>query len=76
MKYLKEATEIMEMYRESWMDDGDWHEFLYEISRDGYTISMIAKDLEKGVENGYKIEYQMQIVKDLLKVIFKHNGYT
>ena len=75
MKYLKEAKEIIDEYREEWMSDNDWQEFLDVLNDDGFTAEIIAEDLEKGVKNGYEVDVQLRIAKDLLRVIFKYNGY-
>lgn len=69
MKYKKEVEELLkELFHESWMDEDDWVEFLNQTQRIG-TISIegISDALETGVKNGYSIERQIQILKQVLK---------
>lgn len=69
MKYKKEVEELLkELFFESWMDDDDWVEFLQETQRvGGISIGDISKDIETGVKNGYSIERQIEILRQILR---------
>lgn len=67
MNYQKEATELLEWkYRQPWMNDADWAEFMAELDRMDIGISTLAGDLEKGVQMGCPVEKQIEMVKAML----------
>jgi hypothetical protein len=68
MKYLKEVDRLLkELFREDWMNDGDWIEFLEEVERtSGITRERLSIDIESGVNNGYPFETQIQMLKENL----------
>lgn len=68
MKYLKEVDRLLkELFREDWMNDEDWIEFLEEVERtSGITRERLSIDIESGVNNGYPFETQIQMLKENL----------
>jgi predicted transcriptional regulator len=68
MKYLKEVDRLLEeLFREDWMNDDDWNNFLEEVERtSGITIERLSSDIEIGVNNGYSFDTQIQMLKENL----------
>jgi hypothetical protein len=47
-----------------------WEEFQEEMGKGGLAILDISKDIEKGVEQGYSVEMQLELCKIYLKKMF------
>lgn len=55
---------LVELYRESWMDDDDWQQCVLAIEEVvGVTTAEMAKQIEVGVANGYDAEFQMKLLR-------------
>jgi hypothetical protein len=69
MKYEEEANNILnELFRESWMDDDDWDGFINDLFKlTGLSVDKLSEQLEQGVNNGYSVEKQIEILKLLFK---------
>jgi len=64
MKYEKEIKKLLsDVFRESWMNESDWQEFL----ADDRVIARISKDIDAGIKNGYTVDEQIAIVKLIFK---------
>lgn len=74
---LEEAIDsfLREMLYESWMDEEDYQYVITETFKStGITKDDIIRDLQKGVENGYSIEDQLEIAKKALSQYKGGNG--
>lgn len=70
MRYFKEIESMLvELFREKWMDDSDWEEFKVELQKQGVNYETMNKQLEKGVENGYSIDFQINSCKQILQIL-------
>lgn len=59
---------LSELFREDWMDDSDWDEFLVFIEHvGGVSLDKMENDIEIGVKNGYSVEKQFDLLSKLLK---------
>lgn len=57
-----------ELFFESWMSETDWAEVEADLLRQSNTsYEEMAKDIETGVQNGYSVDYQVKLMKDLFK---------
>jgi hypothetical protein len=74
MKYEKEVKQLFrDAFYESWMDDEDWVEFEAEVFKAiDSSYEKMSKDIEVGVSNGYSVEFQIKLVKDLFRSLSKH----
>ena len=74
MKYLNEANQLLkDSFYESWMDEEDWQEFLDNLkSMSNITAESLSKSIEYGIECGFPIETQLQIVKQVSQVTQKY----
>lgn len=70
MNYTEEAQKALEaIFREKWMNDEDWSEYLIEIQKTpNFSIEEQAKALEEGVKKGLSIEYQIAVSKALFNI--------
>lgn len=56
-----------EIYREEWMDERDWREYLRFMTEEwGITIESVSMQLQEGVANGYSVADQFQNIRNLL----------
>ncbi len=70
IKYAKEIDKLFsEMFRESWMTDDDWKQFI-ENSLSEADITQLSNDIQIGIDNGFSVESQLNLVKDLAKSEF------
>ena len=69
VKYHQQInTMLKDIFYEDWMDEQDWAEFLEEVqSVTGIGFEKLSKDIEEGVKNGYSVETQMKLIKQVLK---------
>lgn len=58
---------LSEMFREDWMDDSDWEEFIHFIEIQGVSLDKMLNDIEIGIKNGYSIDYQFDLLRKILK---------
>lgn len=68
MKYQKEIDEIFESFHQWWMDDWDKQmikRYLLEFT--STTEQDLSDKIEEGVKNGYSVEHQMELIKELIK---------
>lgn len=64
MKYQKEFEEVFSLMRLDWMDDEDYEMLVNEcLTFAGKTKQDFDDDLDKGVENGYPVSEQVQLLK-------------
>ncbi|QQO97448.1 hypothetical protein Molly5_154 [Maribacter phage Molly_5] len=66
IKYKVEIDNLLrELFREDWMDEDDWVEFLRILQEDqGVTTEVLSNNLEEGLKNGYSIEDQLALTRD------------
>lgn len=58
---------LNELFREDWMDDNDWNEFIIQLEvHSGVTISSLKNDLEVCIKNGYSIDTQFDLIRKVL----------
>ena len=71
MKYLIESEKLLkDLFFEKWMDNEDWKEFIIELEKaSGVTLTSLANDIEIGVNNGYSLETQIALVKQVIKTV-------
>ena len=69
MKYQKEIDQIFSnAFREDWMIDEDWHEIELELyNKIGETKQSISDKIQIGVDKGYSIEQQINIIGKIFK---------
>ena len=69
MNYLEQVNNLFEeFFREAWMNDDDWKEFLNSMgSQGGLSMDILAKELEIGVNNGHSVEKQFAIIRQVLQ---------
>ncbi|MEF9476776.1 hypothetical protein OWR28_02540 [Chryseobacterium sp. 1B4] len=73
--YIHEAKVFLQlMYREEWMTDDDWQEFIRiyseeckQLGNQYPSIEEHAEALKKGVDNGYSIEIQKEMLIEIIK---------
>lgn len=57
---------IFEAMFEPWMDDGDKAELMaMSLQATGKTLEDMDEDLETGLQNGYSIEFQVELCRKL-----------
>jgi len=70
MKYQKELDEMFSYCHESWMDENDKENFNKDILKEmNTTMEDLDIMFEQWVENGYSIETQLSLVKQLISLI-------
>lgn len=67
LKYEKEIDELLRfLFYEKCMDDKDYKEIIEETFRfTGITKQKLCEDLEIGVKNGFSVESQILLLKEL-----------
>jgi hypothetical protein len=68
MKYEKEINEIIAIMipKEKWMSDSDYVEVVeLTLKHIGTDLQAISSDIEKGINNGYSVESQIEALKNL-----------
>ena len=71
MKYEIEIDKLLKelLYDESWMDDKDYKEVIdLTFKTMGITKQKLSDDIEIGVNNGYTVEQQIELLKRVLNV--------
>ncbi len=62
---------LLELFRADWMDDKEADEMVSEVLKEsGYSIERMVQELNTGVQNGYSIDKQFE----LMKTVFKNNS--
>ena len=70
MKYETEIDNLLKdiLYDESWMNDEDYQKVIDLTFKEmGITKQKLSDDIEIGVKNGYTVEQQIDILKQVLK---------
>jgi hypothetical protein len=69
MKHEKEIDQLLkDIFFEDWMDTEDFDELVNTMFKATKTTKQEWSDkIEQGVKNGYSIETQIKIIKDVLK---------
>jgi len=67
--YEKEVKKLLrDLFFEFWMTEDDWEEFLIELeTKSNISIKKLSDDIEIGVNNGYSVKKQLELVKKVLK---------
>jgi len=65
--YEAEVKKLLwDLFHEEWMDDSDWNDFLKELeSVSGISVESMRKDIQAGVEMGYSVQEQLDLVRSL-----------
>ncbi len=69
IKYLTELTELLrDLLYESWMDEDDYREVEQETLKQlNISYVTLSDELQKGVDNGYGIEFQFDLIRNKIK---------
>jgi DNA helicase IV len=68
LEYQKEIDQIWDCLYEDWMSEEDKIEFKKEVYTQGrVNDEVLNNNIKEGVSKGYSVEYQMNLVKILLK---------
>lgn len=69
MAYVKESEQLLkEIFFEDWMDKEDWKDMLESVKEvSGITLESLSKDIEIGINNGYSLEQQLTIFRNMFK---------
>lgn len=67
--YEKEINQMLRvMLYEDWMTEEEWQALLTEMeAKAGLDLKELSNDLQKGVDNGYSVEAQIEVLKLLFK---------
>lgn len=67
--YEKEINQMLiYMLREDWMTEEEWQALLTEMeAKAGLDLIELSNDIQKGVDNGYSVEAQLEVLKLLFK---------
>lgn len=67
LKYQAQIDEFFAVLREDWMSDEDFTNFKIELKKKmNLSEQEINDNLEKGVQDGYSVELQMNLAKFIL----------
>lgn len=67
MNYEEKIDNLLEMMlKEDWMDTQDWNETL-ETLYYYFPKEHLIKQLKEGEDNGYSIEQQLEIIKNIFR---------
>lgn len=69
MEKREKLNKLLEdLFREEWMDDEDWSEYqtLFK-QKTGVDVDELMRQVEIGEQNGYNIDEQIIILKEVLK---------
>jgi hypothetical protein len=72
MKHKIEIDNLLKelLHDESWMDDEDYKEVIdLTFKTMGITKQKLSDDIEIGVKNGYTVEQQIDLLRQVLNVI-------
>ena len=71
MKYEKEIDQLLkELIYQNWMNDSDYNEVLSDIFKElNITKEKLCLDIEVGVNNGYSMDYQFKLIRNIFKTI-------
>lgn len=69
MKYQKEVNDLLkELFYESWFDENDWNEYLNELLlATNNSLEGLSNDIQTGIDNGYTLEFQLNLLRNILK---------
>lgn len=67
--YEKEINQMLRyMLYEDWMTEEEWQALLTEMeAKAGLDLKELSNDIQKGVDNGYSVEAQIEVLKLLFK---------
>lgn len=66
MKYKKEIDELFEeLFFEEWMTTDDYEEVVDAFNRAGYTKQRFSDEIDVGIKNGYSIETQFELIRQI-----------
>lgn len=65
MKYEKEVDEALRLICfESWMNEDDYNNVVNDTLKEiGSSKQKMNDDIQKGVDNGYSVELQMELIR-------------
>lgn len=68
MKHEATINKVFDLMYESWMSEED-KAFIREemLKRLGCTVEKLDEEIEAGVQNGYKPEFQLELMRRLFK---------
>lgn len=68
MKYKLEIDKMIEeALREPWMEDDDWQFIKSSLeNHPKFNLERMEKDIDIGIKNGYTLEDQMNLCRDIL----------
>lgn len=68
MKYEKEIDILLrEILYEDWLTEDEYNEIISDaFKKMAITKEKLSNDIEIGVQNGYSIEYQFSLIKQVL----------
>lgn len=71
-------TELKSIFKdaffEDWMDAEDWNEFEKEfLKSSNISYEEMEKDIKKGLDNGHSLQYQLELVKEILSMVTDQN---
>lgn len=68
LRYKNEINDFFDYLREDWMDDYEHQQMISESLKEmNLTVKTLDDMIHEGVKNGYSVEYQMDIVKQVIK---------
>lgn len=67
--YRKEINQLLrDLIYEDWMTEEQWQAVLTEMEeKAGLDLIGLSNDIQKGVDNGYSVEAQIEVLKLLFK---------
>lgn len=72
MKYETEINEMLNMAipKESWMTDNEHDEIINKTFKQmGITKQKLSDNIETGVKNGYTVERQVDVLKQIFEMV-------
>lgn len=75
LKHGDDILKFFELFYEDWMDDEDKQEFIVScLDQMGLTLFDFDRNLSIGVENGYTIEHQLELCKNIIESIRENDN--
>ena len=68
VSYEKEIKKLFSSMHEDWMDDEDKDAFDSEMLKLMGGIDKVNRDIRTGVENGFTVEFQLNLLKRAIRV--------
>ena len=67
LKHDKAIKQFFEMFFEDWMDETERQEFVVlALQLMGRTLEDLDADIEQGLQNGYSVEEQFDIIRQII----------